>query len=355
MHTDVSSTSEYNPFRRNKTEQRNDDFSGLSIGYNITQFNFNGEHALPIRSILRASRPLAPNTHLVLRIDGHAFHKFSDAHGFQKPNDERALKLMDHAAQTVMEEYPDIVLGFGESDEFRFSDAHGFQKPNDERALKLMDHAAQTVMEEYPDIVLGLAKAMNLVSYSRNRRSFTIGGKGQQDSIYATSLFTSAYVFNWKTHFPDTELKYPHHLMEEQADTHINNLYNTTFWALVQGGGMTAREAETRLKGTLSKDKHEILFSNYGINYNGLPETIKKGSVLVREVIQSESPEVANPDRPKGNVNIADISDPAISSQNVQDIAKNKPKRALPNIVRVIHVDIIKEEFWSARPELLDS
>ena len=27
---------------------------------------------------------------------------------------------MDHAARDVMEEYPDIVLGFGESDEFRF-------------------------------------------------------------------------------------------------------------------------------------------------------------------------------------------------------------------------------------------
>ncbi|KAG9096621.1 tRNA-His guanylyltransferase [Ceratobasidium sp. UAMH 11750] len=63
--------------------------------------------------------PLLPNTYIVLRIDGHAFHKFSDAHGFQKPNDERALCLMDKAAQTLMEEYPDIVLAFGESDEFR--------------------------------------------------------------------------------------------------------------------------------------------------------------------------------------------------------------------------------------------
>lgn len=45
--------------------------------------------------------------------------RFSDAHEFQKPNDERALQLMDKAAQTVMEEYPDIMLGFGESDEFR--------------------------------------------------------------------------------------------------------------------------------------------------------------------------------------------------------------------------------------------
>ena len=38
-----------------------------------------------------------------------------------KPNDERALKLMDHAAQDVMTEYKDIVLAFGESDEFRYA------------------------------------------------------------------------------------------------------------------------------------------------------------------------------------------------------------------------------------------
>jgi len=44
---------------------------------------------------------------------------FSENHNFVKPNDSRALELMDHAARNVMEEYPDIVLGFGESDEFR--------------------------------------------------------------------------------------------------------------------------------------------------------------------------------------------------------------------------------------------
>lgn len=29
---------------------------------------------------------------------------------------------------------------------------------------------------------------------------------------------------------------------------HINNLYNTAFWALVQRGGMTATQAEERLQ-----------------------------------------------------------------------------------------------------------
>ena len=45
--------------------------------------------------------------------------RFSEKHNFAKPNDVRALQLMDHAARDLMEEYPDIVLAFGESDEFR--------------------------------------------------------------------------------------------------------------------------------------------------------------------------------------------------------------------------------------------
>ena len=79
--------------------------------------------------------PLLPGTFMLFRLDGHSFHRceryhkiyvtskilirFSDKHGFTKPNDIRALQLMDHAAKDVMTEYPDTVLAFGESDEFR--------------------------------------------------------------------------------------------------------------------------------------------------------------------------------------------------------------------------------------------
>jgi tRNA(His) guanylyltransferase len=45
--------------------------------------------------------------------------RFSDTHAFEKPNDIRALELMDKAAMTVMAEYKDVVLAFGESDEYR--------------------------------------------------------------------------------------------------------------------------------------------------------------------------------------------------------------------------------------------
>ena len=85
--------------------------------------------------------PILPNTYFVVRLDGQSFHRqaspvqksltrrdsntgclgdrFSDLHGFQKPNDLRALQLMDRAAQDVLRTSGDIVLGFGESDEYR--------------------------------------------------------------------------------------------------------------------------------------------------------------------------------------------------------------------------------------------
>ncbi|KAI3972195.1 hypothetical protein MKW92_053550 [Papaver armeniacum] len=36
-----------------------------------------------------------PSTWIVVRIDGRHFHPFSDKHEFKKPNEERALKLMN--------------------------------------------------------------------------------------------------------------------------------------------------------------------------------------------------------------------------------------------------------------------
>ncbi len=41
-------------------------------------------------------------------------------YGFEKPNDRRALDLMNAAAKTVMSEIPDITLAYGISDEYRW-------------------------------------------------------------------------------------------------------------------------------------------------------------------------------------------------------------------------------------------
>jgi tRNA(His) guanylyltransferase len=96
---------------------------------------------------------------------------------------------------------------------------------------------------------------------------------------------------------------------------HINNLYNTVFWGLVQQGGESTSQAHASLRvsvaicssfstfvltlfslfqGTLSSQKHEILFSRFGINYNNLDPQFRKGSVIVREEVIRFSPSVCN-------------------------------------------------------------
>jgi tRNA(His) guanylyltransferase len=47
--------------------------------------------------------------------------RFSDKYAFEKPNDRRALELMNGAAKALMAELPDIIIAYGVSDEYRYS------------------------------------------------------------------------------------------------------------------------------------------------------------------------------------------------------------------------------------------
>jgi tRNA(His) guanylyltransferase len=195
---------------------------------------------------------LLKNVWMVVRVDGKGFHKFTSDHKFEKPNDLAALNLMNDAAKGVMSELQDIFMAYGQSDEYSFV----------------------------------------------FKRSSTLYGRRSSKIISTVcSMFTSHYLFNWNKHMKDP-LMYPpsfdarvvlypsvrdvrNYFSWRQADCHINNLYNTCFWALVQNSSMSAKEAEKRLNGTFSSDKNEILFSEFGINYNDLSEMFRKGSTII--------------------------------------------------------------------------
>ena len=46
-------------------------------------------------------------------------------YGFEKPNDRRALELMNAAARAVVTEIPDITVAYGVSDEYRLDTRFG--------------------------------------------------------------------------------------------------------------------------------------------------------------------------------------------------------------------------------------
>lgn len=131
---------------------------------------------------------------------------------------------------------------------------------------------------------------------------------------------------------------------------HINNLYNTTFHAMVLKGGMTPTAAELELKGTLSADKNEILFSRFGINYNNEAEMYKKGSVVYREVCHLAQLNVPPAHEKQYTASEWTPIEGKELSKTQQEKRKKKAQKA--EIV-VRHVDIIKDNFWVDRPWLL--
>ncbi|GFS31290.1 probable tRNA(His) guanylyltransferase [Trichonephila inaurata madagascariensis] len=203
---------------------------------------------------------ICPNTWIVVRIDGKNFHKLSDTHKFVKPNDQRSLDLMNKAAKTVFKEIHDVILAYGQSDEYSFIF---------ERQTKLYKRRSSKILTN------------------------------------VCSLFTSSFVYYWKTYFPNDDLLYPpsfdgrvvtyptnknlrDYLSWRQTDCHINNLYNTTFWALVQRGGLSPKEAEEKIRYTVSAEKNEILFSQFSINYNKEKEQFKKGTFIIRSKVHKQ-------------------------------------------------------------------
>lgn len=46
--------------------------------------------------------------------------RLSAKYNFEKPNDRRALDLMNAAAVAVVRDLPDVMIGYGVSDEFRY-------------------------------------------------------------------------------------------------------------------------------------------------------------------------------------------------------------------------------------------
>ncbi|KAK6922410.1 tRNAHis guanylyltransferase catalytic domain [Dillenia turbinata] len=56
---------------------------------------------------------------IIVRIDGCNFHRFSEVYKFEKPNDEKALNLMNSCASAILEEFPEIMFSYGFGDEYR--------------------------------------------------------------------------------------------------------------------------------------------------------------------------------------------------------------------------------------------
>lgn len=127
---------------------------------------------------------LLPGCWAVIRLDGRGFTKFASLHSFAKPNDARALHLMNSAAAAVMEAFRDVVCAFGESDEF------SFVCRRDCRLFGRRERCAREIV---------LFRIMH--TGALKRRILTVCSKILSAVV---SLFTAAYVMRWREFMGDS-------------------------------------------------------------------------------------------------------------------------------------------------------
>jgi tRNA(His) guanylyltransferase len=160
-----------------------------------------------------------------------------------------------------------------------------------------MNHAAEKVMDTFADIWLAYGQS-DEYSFVLKKTSTLYQRRIEKIVSCVVSCFSSAFTLGFSDFFPERKLDqipifdsrivcYPDskslrdYLNWRQVDCHINNLYNTCFWKLVEKG-LTNVEAEKTLKGTLSNFKNELLFKEFNINYNSIEDIYRKGTIFIR-------------------------------------------------------------------------
>jgi len=96
----------------------------------------------------------------------------------------------------------------------------------------------------------------------------------------------------------------------------------------VNGEGKTGAEACELLKGTVSSDKHELLFARFNINYNKEPLQARKGTLILRKPCKASEVTELGQTRDDG------------SSQLTRNKTSNKM------LLSASHDDIIGNQFW---------
>jgi tRNA(His) 5'-end guanylyltransferase len=183
---------------------------------------------------------VSPNIFMVARIDGRGFTRLTkDVCQFEAPFDQRFRDLMVATTTHLMTCGFRVIYGYTQSDE-----------------ISLLLHRDTEVfnrkLRKYDSILAGEASA---------KFSVLLGNVAAFD-CRISQLPTPQLVVDY--------------FMWRQEDAHRNALNAHSYWAL-RKSGVPMAQATAKLKRLAVAEKHELLFSEFGINFNDIPAWQKKG------------------------------------------------------------------------------
>ena len=193
---------------------------------------------------IRASTPL------IVRADGRNFKRVLLEHKFQKPYDERFVKgIVDSTELFFVKSGFDPLLAYIFSDEislyFRFVPFRGRIEKLDSIIASFLA-SALTIALDFKDPIAFDARVIPVC--------------GDEEVV---AYFAQRQAEAWRNHI---------------------NAYG--YYGLIESG-LSAREAEKRLRGMKAEDVHEILFQ-MGINLKDTPSWQRRGIMVVRHGYEKE-------------------------------------------------------------------
>ncbi|MCW3137049.1 MAG: hypothetical protein N2V76_01240 [Methanophagales archaeon] len=193
---------------------------------------------------IRASTPL------IVRADGRNFKRVLLEHKFQKPYDERFVKgIVDSTELFFVKSGFDPLLAYIFSDEislyFRFVPFRGRIEKLDSIIASFLA-SALTIALDFKDPIAFDARVIPVC--------------GDEEVV---AYFAQRQAEAWRNHI---------------------NAYG--YYGLIESG-LSAREAEKRLRGIKAEDVHEILFQ-MGINLKDTPSWQRRGIMVVRHGYEKE-------------------------------------------------------------------
>lgn len=190
----------------------------------------------------------------VVRLDGRGFTKLTAAMDYKKPFDEDFDRHMFHTTSEALKEFQGV-----------FATTH-----SDEISMLFLPTADlfDREVEKIVSVLAGFASSLFTLGINATRSDYTIAGFDGRIWIGA-NLFDVVDYFSWRC---------------EDASRGAINSY--AYWYLRQQKGWSQRRATRELLHKNFAWKNEMLFSEFGLNYNDVPAWQRRGSGLYWRLAQ---------------------------------------------------------------------